>query len=123
MEDKEVVPGGGVIYSRIAHAVRISSESEPGRARLAMEAFSRAMETIPGTLVENSGNDVLDSILELRTATRNQENFVGINEYGKVSVIDSAWHPQTIITESLQLACETAIGMLRIDQVISSRGD
>ena len=123
MEDKEVIPGGGVIYSRIAHAVRISSESEPGRARLAMEAFSRAMETIPGTLVENSGNDALDSILELRTATRNQEKFVGIDENGKVSVIDSAWHPRTIITESLQLACETAIGMLRIDQVISSRGD
>jgi chaperonin GroEL (HSP60 family) len=123
IEDQEILPGGGAIHSRIANAVRVSSESEPGRARLAMEAFSRAMETIPGALVENSGNDVLDSILELRTATRNQEHFMGINEDGKISVIDSAWHPRTVITESLQLACETTIGMLRIDQVISSRGD
>ena len=123
MEDQEVLPGGGAIYSRIAHAVRVSSESEPGRARLAMEAFSRAMETIPGALVENSGNDSLDSILELRAATRNQEQFFGIDEDGKVSVIDRAWHPRTIIAESLHLACETTIGMLRIDQVISSRGD
>jgi len=88
-----------------------------------MEAFSRAMETIPGVLVENSGNDALDSILELRTATRNKEDFIGINENGNVSVIDNAWHPRTQITESLDLACETTIGMLRIDQVISSRGD
>jgi chaperonin GroEL (HSP60 family) len=88
-----------------------------------MEAFSRAMETIPGALVENSGNDTLDSILELRTATRNQEYFMGIDENGKISVIDRAWHPRSVITESLQLACETTIGMLRIDQVISSRGD
>ncbi len=123
MEDQEVLPGGGSIYSRIAHAVRVSSESEPGRARLAMEAFSRAMETIPGALVENSGNDSLDSILELRAATRNQKQFFGIDENGKVSVIDRVWHPRTIIAESLHLACETTIGMLRIDQVISSRGD
>ena len=123
IEDQEILPGGGAIHSRIANAVRVSSESEPGRARLAMEAFSRAMETIPGALVENSGNDVLDSILELRAATRNQEHFMGINENGKTSVIDRAWHPRTVIMESLQLACETTIGMLRIDQVISSRGD
>ena len=88
-----------------------------------MEAFSRAMETIPGALVENSGNDSLDSILELRAATRNQKQFFGIDENGKVSVIDRVWHPRTIIAESLHLACETTIGMLRIDQVISSRGD
>ena len=123
LEDNEVLPGGGAIFSRIAHAVRESSELEPGRERLAMEAFSRAMETIPGVLVENSGNDALDSILELRTATRNKEDFIGINENGNVSVIDNAWHPRTQITESLDLACETTIGMLRIDQVISSRGD
>ena len=123
MEDQEILPGGGAIHTRIAHAVRASSESEPGRARLAMEAFSRAMETIPGVLVENSGNDALDRILELRTATRNQEYFMGIDESGKVSVIERAWHPRSVITESLQLACETTIGMLRIDQVISSRGD
>ena len=104
IEDQEILPGGGAIHSRIANAVRVSSESEPGRARLAMEAFSRAMETIPGALVENSGNDVLDSILELRAATRNQEHFMGINENGKISVIDRAWHPRTVITESLQLA-------------------
>ena len=123
MEDGEVLPGGGAIHSRIAQAVRIASESEPGRARLAMDAFSRAMETIPGALVENSGNDPLDRILELRTATRNNKYFTGIDSDGNVSAVGRVWHPRTLIEESLQSACETSIGMLRIDQVISSRGD
>jgi chaperonin GroEL (HSP60 family) len=123
MEDGEVLPGGGAIHSRIAQAVRIASESEPGRARLAMDAFSRAMETIPGALVENSGNDPLDRILELRTATRNNKYFTGIDSDGNVSAVARVWHPRTLIEESLQSACETSIGMLRIDQVISSRGD
>ena len=50
-----VLPGAGAIHSRIAHAVRLASEKQAGRERLAMEAFARAMETIPSTLVENAG--------------------------------------------------------------------
>lgn len=123
LEDQEVLPGGGAIHSRIAQSVRAAAESEPGRARLAMDAFSRAMEIIPSALIENSGQDPLDGILELRTATRNQESFTGINAEGKVSGIKGVWHPRTAIEESLRSACETSIGMLRIDQVISSRGD
>ena len=88
-----------------------------------MDAFSRAMETIPVALVENSGNDPLDRILELRTATRNNKYFTGIDSDGNVSAVARVWHPRTLIEESLQSACETSIGMLRIDQVISSRGD
>ena len=34
-----------------------------------MEAFSRAMETIPATLVENAGGEPLDRILELRSTS------------------------------------------------------
>ena len=77
----------------------------------------------PSALIENSGNDPLDGILELRSATRKQEYFTGIDNQGKVSAIQGVWHPRTVIQESLQSACETSIGMLRIDQVISSRGD
>ena len=34
-----------------------------------MEAFARAMETIPSTLVENAGGEPLDRILELRSTS------------------------------------------------------
>ena len=117
-----VLPGAGAIHSRIAHAVRLASEKQAGRERLAMEAFARAMETIPSTLVENAGGEPLDRILELRS-TSLEESPVGISEDGKKWVVERVWHPRSVIENSLQSATETAMGMLRIDQVISARGE
>ena len=117
-----VLPGAGAIHSRIAQAVRSASEKQAGRERLAMEAFSRAMETIPATLVENAGGEPLDRILELRS-TSLAEPPVGISEDGKKWIVEGVWHPRSVIENSLQTATETAMGMLRIDQVISARGE
>ncbi len=123
ISDNEILPGGGAIHSRMANAVRQASESEPGRARLAMEAYARALEIIPATLVENAGGDPLDRILELRAGSRDNEQIIGITPDGFVSIIDDVWHPRLIIEASLESATETAVSMLRIDQVISARGD
>ena len=87
-----------------------------------MEAFARAMETVPATLVENSGGEPLDRILELRTSSL-EESPVGISQDGKIWDVDGVWHPRSVIENSLESATETAMGMLRIDQVISARGE
>ena len=88
-----------------------------------MEAFARALETIPATLVENSGGESLDRILELRTSSRENKTSMGINIDGFVAPTEDVWHPRLVIEASLESATETAMSMLRIDQVISSRGD
>ena len=119
---EDVLPGAGSSHSRIAHAVRAAAESQGGRERLAMEAFARAMETIPATLVENAGGEPLDRVLELRS-TSLTEAPVGISEDGKIWEVDDVWHPRSVIENSLEAATETAMGMLRIDQVISARGE
>ena len=119
---EDVLPGAGSTHSRIAHAVRAASENQGGRERLAMEAFARAMETIPATLVENAGGEALDRVLELR-ATSLSESPVGISQDGKIWDVDGVWHPRSVIENSLESATETAMGMLRIDQVISARGE
>ena len=122
LADDELLPGAGSIHARMAAAVRHASEAEPGRARLAMDAYARALETIPATLVENSGGDSLDRILELRAAS-NDDDFVGITPEGTVGPATGVWHPRAVIEEGLESATETAMSMLRIDQVISARGD
>ena len=122
LAEDEVLPGAGSIHTRMAAAVRRASEQEPGRARLAMDAYARALEIIPATLVENSGGDTLDRILELRAAANDNE-FVGITPEGTVGPAIGVWHPRAVIEESLESATETAMSMLRIDQVISARGD
>ncbi len=122
LADNELLPGAGSIHTRMAAAVRHASEKEPGRARLAMDAYARALEIIPATLVENSGGDTLDRILELRAAA-NEDVFTGITPEGTVGPTIGVWHPRAVIEEGLESATETAMSMLRIDQVISARGD
>ncbi len=123
-ETGELLPGGGASHTRIAQAVREASESESGRARLAMDAFARAMETIPATLAANAGKDILDSVLEMRTAAREgSETPIGIQADGEIGDVTGVWHPRAVIEDGLESATETSMSMLRIDQVISARGD
>ena len=61
--------------------------------------------------------------LELRAAARGGKAPVGISPDGKIWEVDGVWHPRSVIENSLVSASETAMSMLRIDQVISARGD
>ena len=117
----KVILGAGSIHSSMAQAVRDEAEKIGGKERLSMEAFSRALETIPSTLVENAGGDPLDRILELRTSTMKGTNSFGISPKGTVVKVKGVWHPSPLIENSIESATETAISMLRIDQVISSK--
>ena len=124
LEDGQLLAGGGATHARIAHAVRKASESEAGRARLAMDAFARAMETVPATLANNSGKDSLDAVLEMRAVAREDSHTPrGVRSDGEVGEISGVWHPRAVIEEGLESSVETTMSMLRIDQVISARGD
>ncbi len=124
LEEGQLLAGGGATHARIANAVRKASESEPGRARLAMDAFARAMETVPATLANNSGKDSLDTVLEMRAAAREDSDTPkGVRADGEVGDVSGVWHPRAVIEEGLESSVETAMSMLRIDQVISARGD
>ena len=117
----KVVSGAGSIHSSMAQGVRDEAEKFGGKERLAMEAYSRALESIPSTLVENSGGDPLDRILEFRAANMKGTDSFGISPKGDVVKVDEVWHPSLVIKNSIESATETAISMLRIDQVISSK--
>ena len=122
--DPRVVVGAGSIHARIAHGVRSASLSEPGRERLAMDAFARAMECIPFALASNAGAEGLDTVLEIRTKSRDEvKREYGVTEQGEVKEIEDVLHPSSAILSSIEAALETAVGMLRIDQVVSARGD
>ena len=120
--NEKVLIGAGAIHSRMANAVRNVAETMGGKERLAMEAYSRALETIPSTLAENGGGDPLDRVLELRAKSASDSPW-GISSNGDAWEVQGVWHPRSVIINSLESATETAMGMLRIDQVISSRGN
>tara|TARA_Y100001954_G_scaffold56852_2_gene61274 strand:- start:4561 stop:6150 length:1590 start_codon:yes stop_codon:yes gene_type:complete len=122
-EDDSIILGGGSLHMAASLKVREAAERNPGRERLAMEAFARALEGIPSALASNAGEDKIDSLLELRSLHRSGKINSGITQSGKPGEIESAWLPTYTIEHSISAACESACGLLRVDQVISARGD
>ena len=47
----------------------------------------------------------------------------GITQSGIPGTIEGAWLPTYTLEHALSVACESACGLLRVDQVISARGD
>ena len=123
MQTNEVVRGGGTIHMGASLAVKEAAERQAGRERLAMEAFARALENIPSTLAQNAGVDRLDTMLALRAEHRAGSTSAGIDENGQVRVLEHTWLPADTLRHALEAATETACGLLRVDQVISARGD
>ena len=89
-----------------------------------MEAYARALETIPFVLASNAGREGLDAVLELRTKSRDETTIDhGISLDGHISVVEGVLHPASSLISSLEAAVETTVAMMRIDQVVSARGD
>lgn len=123
MKTHRLTRGGGCAHMAAALAVKEEAEQESGRQRLAMEAFARSLEAIPSTLATNAGVDQLDALLALRSAHRNGEHLSGVGPSGLIEVVKTAWTPTDTLLHGLEAATETACGLLRVDQVISARGD
>ena len=122
MKDNRIIHGGGATHMACALAIREAAEHEAGRNRLAMESFASALEAIPSTLAQNAGTDVLDRVLELRAAHRKGAGDAGITANGQVGSTGAKEAAQCL-ESALSAATETCASMLRIDQVISARGD
>lgn len=122
-DDDQIILGGGSLHLAASLAVREAAEACSGRERLAMEAFSRALEAIPASLAGNTGADKIDTLLELRSMHRTGNSDAGVDHNGKPATIDQAWLPSYTLEHAISAACETACGLLRVDQVISARGD
>ena len=123
IEHQATLLGGGSFHIAAALQLREYAESVSGRQRLAIEGFARALEAIPSTLALNAGEDQIDTLLELRAAHRNHSNLFGVCVNGSVGVIENVLLSSFTVLHALQSAVETTCGLLRVDQVISSRGD
>ena len=122
-EYKSTMLGGGNFHSYAASAIRMAGEAKAGRQRLAMDAYSRALELIPCVLLENAGEDKLDGLLELRAKNNAKDSSFGVDSDGEISDVSTVRLCTETVLSGLILAFETATTLLRIDQVISSRGD
>ncbi|MFH0868805.1 MAG: thermosome subunit alpha [archaeon] len=117
------VAGGGAIEIELAKRLRSYADKLSGREQLAVMAFADSLEVIPRTLAENAGIDPIDALTELKSQHDKGVVHAGLNVYtGKA---DDMWlkgviEPLKIKTQAIASASETAIMLLRIDDVISA---
>ncbi len=124
-EDGAVLTGGGSVLASLSRELRTYAEGVGGREQMAIEAFASALEIVPRTLAENAGLDPVTTIIELRKAHADGQVHAGINVYeGGVAdmLAGHVLEPVRVVEQAIQSATETATMILRIDDVISSKG-
>lgn len=123
VESGRVVAGGGAPEVEVSAQLKKYAPTIGGREQLAIEAFASALEIIPRSLAENAGFDPIDLLVELKSAHDKGQTYAGIdivtgkvtNTYNK-GVIE----PVKVKKQALKSASETAMMILKIDDVIAS---
>ena len=121
----KIVGGAGSTEVELSRNLRHFANSLSGREQLAVLAFADSVEVIPKTLAENAGLDSINILTELKAMHDKGKKWAGIDVFsGKV--VDS-WkanviEPLKIKTQAIKSASESAIMILRIDDVIASTG-
>jgi len=123
-EDGSVLTGGGSVIAALSRDLRSYAEGIGGREQMAIESFSSALEVIPRTLAENAGLDPVNTLIDLRKAHSEGKSNHGVNVFDG-GVVDmskaNVFEPSRVVEQAIQSASETAVMILRIDDVISSR--
>lgn len=124
LRDGLYVVGGGATEIELAKRLREYARTLGGREQLAVEAYADALESIPSALAENAGMDPIDTIVELRSKHSKNINY-GVNviegkvdDMYKVGVLE----PYRVKRQALASATEVARLILRIDDIIASKG-
>ncbi len=122
--EPKVVAAGGAPELEIAMRLEKYADEVGGKESLAIRAFARAIQSIPATLIETAGLDVVETLEELRTHHA-QGNFnYGIDvvngevkDMAEIKVFD----PVRVKKNAIKSATEAALMVLRIDDVIAAK--
>jgi chaperonin GroEL (HSP60 family) len=126
LQDGKYVIGGGSVEMEIARELHAYAVQIGGREQLAIQGFAEALESIPRALAENAGMDVIDTIVSLRNKHKEGNGkSIGVDVVaGKVGDLKplGIFEPAKVKKQAIGSATETARLILRIDDIISSKG-
>ena len=123
IEDEKLVAGGGSPEVEVALRLQEYAATLEGREQLAVKAYSEALEIIPRTLAENAGLDPIDMLMELRSQHEKGVKTAGLDVFeGKVVDMweNFVVEPLRVKTQVINAATESAVMILRIDDIIAS---
>jgi len=124
-QDPFIVPGGGATEMEVAHQLGLKAKTLNGVIQWPYKAVTGALEIIPRTLAQNCGANTIRTITALRAKhAHEQEKNVnwGINgQTGEIADMAALgiWEPLAVKLQVYKTSMETAILLLRIDDIVS----
>ncbi|KAI1229868.1 hypothetical protein IHE44_0010573, partial [Lamprotornis superbus] len=118
-----LVPGGGATEMAVSHALTERSKGMTGVEQWPYRAVAQALEVIPRTLIQNCGASTIRVLTSLRAKhTQEGSQTWGVNgETG--ALVDmkelGIWEPLAVKLQTYKTAVETAVLLLRIDDIVS----
>uniref|UniRef100_A0A6Q2XUF9 T-complex protein 1 subunit gamma n=1 Tax=Esox lucius TaxID=8010 RepID=A0A6Q2XUF9_ESOLU len=118
-----LLPGGGATEMAVSQRLMERSKALTGVEQWPYRALAQALEVIPRTLIQNCGASTIRVLTSLR-AKHTQEGSVswGVNgETGTLADMTALgiWEPLAVKAQTYKTAIETAILLLRIDDIVS----
>ncbi|HYB03523.1 MAG TPA: thermosome subunit beta [Nitrososphaerales archaeon] len=123
LEEPAIVAGGGAPEAEVASRLREYAAKLPGREQLAVLKFADSLESIPLTLAENAGMDIIDVQVELRAKHSQGKTWYGVNaRSGKVGDMmeEKVIEPLAVKEEIIRAASEATSMVLRVDDILAS---
>merc|ERR1719412_1679844 len=122
-QDPFLVPGGGATEMEVAHLLGQKAKSLNGVIQWPYKAIAGALEIVPRTLAQNCGANTIRTLTALRAKHAQERNVNwGINgETGELADMTELgiWEPLAVKLQVYKTAIETAILLLRIDDIVS----
>ncbi|XP_008543506.1 T-complex protein 1 subunit gamma [Microplitis demolitor] len=121
MEPK-LVPGGGATEMSVSKLLMEKAAGIAGVEQWPYKAVSQALDIIPKTLAQNCGANIIRTLTALRAKHATEGNTWGIDgETGEIvdMKVRGIWDPLSVKMQTYKTAIETAILLLRIDDIVS----
>jgi len=123
MVDPFLVPGGGAAELALAQVLNEKAKSITGVHQWPYRAVSRALEVIPRTLIQNCGASTIRTLTALRAKHSQPNNTTWGIDGNTGTLVDmktfGVWEPISVKQQVYKTAVETAILLLRIDDIVS----
>ncbi|XP_071116127.1 LOW QUALITY PROTEIN: T-complex protein 1 subunit gamma-like [Haliotis cracherodii] len=121
--DPTLAPGGGATEMALAQALNEKAKSITGVHQWPYRAISRALEVTPRTLIQNCGANTIRTITALRAKHAKGDSVTWGIDGETGAIVDmkqfGVWEPVTVKMQVFKTAIETAVLLLRIDDIVS----
>jgi len=118
-----IIAGGGAPETELSLKLMEVANGLVGADAYCFKAFAEALEVIPYTLAENAGLNPIATVTELRNRHAQGEVSSGINvRKGTITNIldENVMQPLLVSTSAVNLASETVVSILKIDDVVNT---